>query len=158
MVNCDTTCTVMDRSSGKFWLRSIARRAQVVLADFGEPADEEQRGGATGRRGWLRAAETPALMHGQDGRLQLAGPLDVTIYSRPGMPSLRRCKGADRASTQGIWRAPSPEINIDEDAQLRARYDHDVPVIFLGARSAAKHRVDPSISPQLRDNLSRLKP
>jgi hypothetical protein len=36
------------------------------------------------------------------------------------------------------------EINIDEDPELRARYDYDIPVIFLGARKAAKHRIDVS--------------
>jgi len=44
------------------------------------------------------------------------------------------------------------EINIDEDPQLRTLYDYDVPVIFLGARKAAKHRVDlAQFRRQLRD-------
>jgi hypothetical protein len=34
------------------------------------------------------------------------------------------------------------EINIDADAVLRERYDFDVPVILLGTRKVAKHRVD----------------
>lgn len=34
------------------------------------------------------------------------------------------------------------EVNIDEDAVLRERYGWDVPVIFLGARKVAKHRLD----------------
>ena len=44
------------------------------------------------------------------------------------------------------------EINIDQDPDLRARYDYDVPVIFLGARKAAKHRLDlAQFRRQLRD-------
>ncbi len=47
------------------------------------------------------------------------------------------------------------EINIDEDPELRARYDYDVPVIFLGARKVAKHRVDiAQFRRQLRDARS----
>jgi hypothetical protein len=34
------------------------------------------------------------------------------------------------------------EVNIDADPVLRERYNVDVPVIFLGDRKIAKHRVD----------------
>jgi hypothetical protein len=34
------------------------------------------------------------------------------------------------------------EVNIDKDAILRERYGWDVPVIFIGAHKAAKHRVE----------------
>jgi len=34
------------------------------------------------------------------------------------------------------------EVDIDADPILRERYTNDVPLIFLGARKAAKHRVD----------------
>jgi len=34
------------------------------------------------------------------------------------------------------------EVNIDADPALRDLYSNDVPVIFLGARKIAKHRVD----------------
>ena len=90
----------------------------------------------------------------EDGRLQLAGPWDVTIYSRPG------CHLCEEAKTQiapllGEFGALLTEINIDEDAELRARYNYDVPVIFLGARKAAKHRVDlAQFRRQLRDARS----
>ena len=43
------------------------------------------------------------------------------------------------------------EINIDTDSALRALYADDVPVVFLGARKIAKHRVDLS---QLRRQLA----
>jgi glutaredoxin len=114
----------------------------LSLSDFGELP------GATGavarliERGWLRPEGSPnAYTRTEDGRLQIAGPRDVTIYSRPG------CHLCDEAKTQLApllreFDARLTEINIDEDPQLRARYDYDVPVIFLGARKAAKHRVD----------------
>jgi glutaredoxin len=92
--------------------------------------------------GWLRAAEAPgSYARTEDGRLQLAAPRDVTIYSRPGC---HLCDEAKQAIVPLLkeFAARLTEINIDEDPQLRARYDYDVPVIFIGARKAAKHRVD----------------
>jgi glutaredoxin len=114
----------------------------LSLADFGEPAAVSNTVEQLVERGWLRATQKPdTYARTEDGRLQLAGPRDVTIYSRPG------CHLCDEAKTQIApllqeFGASLTEINIDEDAQLRARYDYDVPVIFLGARKAAKHRID----------------
>jgi glutaredoxin len=103
-------------------------------------------------RGWLRSTETPdTYARTEDGRLQLAGPRDVTIYSRPG------CHLCEEAKTQiapllAEFSARLTEIDIDRDPDLRARYDYDVPVIFLGSRKAAKHRVDlVQLRRQLRD-------
>jgi glutaredoxin len=93
-------------------------------------------------RGWLRATETPdVFVRTEDGRLQLAMPRDVTIYSRPGCHLCEEAK-AQIAPLLKEFGARVTEINIDEDPDLRARYDYDVPVIFLGAQKAAKHRVD----------------
>jgi glutaredoxin len=94
------------------------------------------------QRGWLRPGVAPhAYARTEEGRLQLAGPLDITIYSRPG------CHLCEEAKSQmgPLLREFSvrlTEINIDEDPQLRSRYDYDVPVILLGMRKIAKHRVD----------------
>jgi glutaredoxin len=114
----------------------------LPLADLGEPSAISDVVAKLVERGWLRATEEPnTYARTEDGRLQLAGPRDVTIYSRPG------CHLCEEAKTQmepllREFGARLTEINIDEDAQLRARYDFDVPVIFLGSRKAAKHRVD----------------
>ncbi|MCU1341824.1 MAG: hypothetical protein JWN92_1247 [Candidatus Acidoferrum typicum] len=114
----------------------------LSLADFGEPAAISGTVARLVEHGWLRPEGNPdAFARTEDGRLQLAGPRDVTIYSRPG------CHLCEEAKTQLApllreFAARLTEINIDEDSQLRARYDYDVPVIFLGARKAAKHRVD----------------
>ena len=114
----------------------------LSLADLGEPSKTESLVAQMVERGWLRAMDTAnTFSRTEDGRLQLAGPRDVTIYSRPG------CNLCEEAKTQIVpllkeFGARLTEINIDEDPALRARYDYDVPVIFLGARKAAKHRVD----------------
>ncbi len=93
-------------------------------------------------RGWLRRAAKPdTYERAEDGRLQLAGPRDVTIYSRPACHLCEEAKSL-LAPLLAEFGARLTEINIDEDPELRARYDYDVPVIFLGAKKAAKHRVD----------------
>ncbi|MGB6431875.1 MAG: glutaredoxin family protein [Candidatus Acidiferrales bacterium] len=76
----------------------------------------------------------------EDGRLAAAAALDVTLYTRPGC---HLCEEAKRvmAPLLAEFGARMREVNIDEDAVLRARHDFDVPVIFLGARKVAKHRV-----------------
>jgi glutaredoxin len=107
-------------------------------------------------KGWLRAGDSPGTYaRTEDGRLQLAAPRDVTIYSRPGC---HLCEEAKReiAPLLKEFGAGLTEINIDEDPELRARYDYDVPVIFLGARKAAKYRVDAAqFRRQLRDATAR---
>ena len=139
-----------------------------ILAVFDTPGPRTRTlavlGGAPGvpdavssllERGWLRAAEAPnSYIRTEDGRLQLAAPRDVTIYWRPG------CHLCEEAKAQIVpmlkeFGARLTEINIDEDRELRSRYDYDVPVIFIGARKAAKHRVDAAqFRRQLRDAIS----
>jgi glutaredoxin len=125
------------------------------LAELGDPATVKGVVPQLVERGWLRVTEAPeTYARTEDGRLQLAAPRDVTIYSRPG------CHLCDEAKAQITpmlkeFGARLTEINIDEDQELRARYDYDVPVIFLGARKAAKHRVDlAQFLRQLRDASS----
>ena len=125
----------------------------LSLADFGELPGASDAVARLVERGWLRPEGTPnAYVRTEDGRLQVVGPRDVTIYSRPG------CHLCEEAKTQLTpllkeFGARLTEINIDEDSELRARYDYDVPVIFLGSRKAAKHRVDlAQFRRQIRDN------
>src|ERR1700738_3320852 len=61
------------------------------------------------------------------------------VVHTPRLPSVRRSQSVDRAAAQRIWR----DVNIDDDAELTRRYGTDIPVVFIGARKAAKHRVDP---------------
>jgi glutaredoxin len=93
-------------------------------------------------RGWLRpGAEPGAYERTEVGRLALAQPLDVTLYTRPGC---HLCEEAKAQIGPLLRRAGARlcEVNIDADPDLRVQYDFDVPVILLGARKVAKHRVD----------------
>lgn len=68
-------------------------------------------------------------------------PLVVTLYTRPG------CHLCDEAKQQmapllAEFGATLREVNIDSDPALRAQFTNDVPVIFLGDRKIAKHRVN----------------
>ena len=57
----------------------------LSVADLGESAETRAVVVSLMERGWLRgAANTETYMRTEDGRLQLAAPRDVTIYSRPG--------------------------------------------------------------------------
>jgi glutaredoxin len=128
---------------------------QTILAAFDGPGGKTRSladlGGHTAvndavsrlvERGWLRATETPNVYaRTEDGRLQLAAPGDVTLYTRPGCHLCEKAK-AQIAPLLKEFGARLTEINIDEDPELRARYDYDVPVFFLGAQKAAKHRID----------------
>jgi glutaredoxin len=65
----------------------------------------------------------------------------VTLYSRPG------CHLCDEAKSQiaplvAEFGVQLREVDIDGDPKLREQYNLDVPVIFLGDRKIAKHRVD----------------
>lgn len=75
--------------------------------------------------------------------LQLAacGPQDVTLYTRPGCHLCEEAKAAI-APLLGEFGAHLREVNIDQDVVLKERYGWDIPVIFIGQRKAAKHRVD----------------
>ena len=79
--------------------------------------------------------------HSEDARLAAAGPREVTLYTRPGCHLCEEAKAAMAPLLQEFG-GTLREVNIDEDPELRERHGWDVPVIFLGARKVAKHRVD----------------
>jgi glutaredoxin len=78
----------------------------------------------------------------EDGRLAVAAPRAITLYTRSGC---HLCEEAKAVITPSLseFRAQLHEIDIDSDPVLRNRYTNDVPVIFLGSQFFAKHRVDP---------------
>ena len=83
-----------------------------------------------------------------------AGPREVTLYTRPGC---HLCEEAKAAITPLLheFSAALREVNIENDAVLEERYGRDIPVIFIGARKAAKHRVDvEQFRRQLRESKS----
>jgi len=77
----------------------------------------------------------------EEGRLALAGPRDITLYTREG------CHLCDEARTQilsiiGEFGAQLHEVDIDDDPALNDRYTNDVPVILVGRKMVAQHRLD----------------
>jgi len=81
--------------------------------------------------------------HPEDARLAASGPRDVTLYTRPGC---HLCEDAKNAISPVLreYGAVLREVNIENDAVLEQRYGMDIPVVFIGARKVAKHRVDVS--------------
>ena len=70
-----------------------------------------------------------------------AAPPQVTLYTRPGCHLCEVAK-EQMAPLLAEFGAALHEINIDADSVLREMYTNEVPVVFLGARKIAKHRVD----------------
>lgn len=67
--------------------------------------------------------------------------LRVTLYTRPGC---HLCDDAKKLILPLLreFAVTFNEVNIDDNPELAARYGLDIPVIFIGAHKAAKHRVD----------------
>ena len=80
-----------------------------------------------------------------------AAPLEVTLYTRQGCHLCEEAKAQIRPLLEEFG-ASLREVDIDTDPELRERYTNDVPVIFLGARKVAKHRVELK---QFRQQLAR---
>jgi glutaredoxin len=79
--------------------------------------------------------------HPEDARIAASGPRDVTLYTRPGCHLCEQAK-ASLAPLLREFDAVLWEVNVDDDPVLKERYGWDIPVIFIGHRKAAKHRVD----------------
>lgn len=69
-----------------------------------------------------------------------AGP-EVTIYTRRGCHSCEEAKTAI-APLLREFRATVRDVDIDGDATLEQRFGCDIPVIYIGRKKAAKHRVN----------------
>jgi len=152
----DTNSAVMDVIERKILSAFDAPNAGVrAFAEFSSDAGMNDCLQQLVVRGWLRCGEAPGtFLRTEEGRLQLSAPHDVTIYSRPGC---HLCEEAKKqiAPLLKSCSARLTEINIDADPDLRARYDYDVPVIFLGMRKVAKHKVDVAqFRRQLREAVS----
>jgi len=63
------------------------------------------------------------------------------LYTRPGCHLCEEAKALIQPLL-GEFSATLREVNIDDDAELTRLYGIDIPVVFIGARKAAKHRVD----------------
>jgi glutaredoxin len=78
----------------------------------------------------------------EDARLATRGAREITLYTRPGCHLCEEAKAVIRPILREFG-AALREVDIDQDAVLQQRHGTDIPVIFIGARKAAKHRVDP---------------
>lgn len=103
--------------------------------------------------GFLRALGGDFYARTEDGRLAIAAPLEVTLYTRPDCHLCEEAK-SQLAPLLREFGATLREVNIDADPVLRERYTNDVPVLFLGSRKVAKHRVALA---QFRRQLARAK-
>ena len=79
-----------------------------------------------------RAADAPAQAH--------SGP-DVTLYTKAGCHLCDEAKAAIDPLLRE-FRATLREIDIAGDATLTERFGCDIPVIYIGRKKAAKHRVN----------------
>jgi glutaredoxin len=78
----------------------------------------------------------------EDERLAASEPRVITLYTRTGCHLCEEAKAVIDPMLSEFG-ATLREVNIDDDAELTRRYGTDIPVVFIGARKAAKHRVDP---------------
>ena len=79
--------------------------------------------------------------HPEDVHLRTTGALEITLYTRPGCHLCEEAKAAIEPLVEEFG-ARLREVNIDEDRDLTDRYGWDIPVLFVGARKVAKHRVN----------------
>jgi glutaredoxin len=69
-----------------------------------------------------------------------SGP-EVTLYSKVGCHLCDEAKAAI-APLLREFRATLREIDVEGDATLMERFGCDIPVIYIGRKKAAKHRVN----------------
>jgi glutaredoxin len=93
------------------------------------------------KAGLLRDDGADFYSRTEDGNLSVAAPRAITLYTRAGCHLCDEAK-AVIAPLVPQFGASLREVDIDQDPILRARYTNDVPVIFVGSRFLAKHRVD----------------
>jgi glutaredoxin len=93
------------------------------------------------KAGLLRDDGADFYSRTEAGRLAVAGPREITLYTRAGCHLCEEAKAAI-APLLSRFGATLREVDIDQDPILRDRYTNDVPVVFIGSRFFAKHRVD----------------
>src|SRR5271155_3619504 len=91
--------------------------------------------------GMIRGGTGDFYRRTENGRLAVANDRDITLYTREGCHLCDDAKAAIAPLLSALG-ARLREVDIDADPKLRDRYTDDVPVIFLGSRKVAQHRVD----------------
>jgi glutaredoxin len=105
------------------------------------------------QRGLLHEESADFYSRTESGRLAVAGPREVTMYTREGCHLCDEAK-AVMAPLLSEYGAKLREVDIDDDPILFERYTDDVPVIFIGGYLFAQHRIDPVL---LRERLEETK-
>ena len=106
------------------------------------------------KQGLLReSARSDFYERTEDGRLKVVSPREITLYTREGCHLCEEAKAAILPMVSEFG-ATLREMDIDDDPVLHDRYTNDVPVILLGSKMVAQHRLDPA---QLRRQLQLLK-
>ena len=69
-------------------------------------------------------------------------PPEVVLYTRAGC---HLCDEAKQQLSELLKRAAFTlrEVDIDQDPELRRRFNDEVPVIFIHGRKAFKYRINP---------------
>jgi glutaredoxin len=93
------------------------------------------------KSGFLRDDGGDFYSRTEDGRLAVASPRIITLYTRPGCHLCDEAKAA-MAPVISQFGAKLNEVDIDRDPLLRERYTNDVPVVFVGSRFFARHGID----------------
>ncbi len=114
-----------------FWGGDSAQTRAAVLDALPELANA----------GLLRDDGAGYYSRTEDGRLAVAPPDAITVYSRAGCHLCEEAKSVI-APVAVEFSTSVHEVDIDADPRLRERYTNDVPVIFVGPRFFAKYRVE----------------
>jgi glutaredoxin len=112
-----------------------------------EPAERELVFDAVAdltERGLLREDGADYYSRTESGRLVVAGPRQITMYTREGCHLCDEAK-AEMTPLLAEFSAKLREVDIDKDPILLERYNDDVPVIFVGGLLFAQHRVDTAL-------------
>ncbi|MGH9733361.1 MAG: glutaredoxin family protein [Candidatus Acidiferrales bacterium] len=91
--------------------------------------------------GLVRADGAGFYSRTEDGRLAVASPRAITLYTRAACHLCEEAKSVIAPIAAQVG-ASVHEVDIDADPVLRERYTKDVPVVFVGPRFFAKYRVD----------------
>ena len=105
------------------------------------------------QRGLLREESADFYSRTESGRLIIAGPREITMYTREGCHLCDEAKAA-MMPLLSEYGAKLREVDIDDDPVLFERYTDDVPVIFIGGHLFAQHRINPVL---LRERLEETK-
>jgi glutaredoxin len=132
-------------------------REELLAVDASEPrtaAEKDKLNAAIDRlqrEGLIENTEKGTFRRTEDGRVEVAGPRDATLYSRPGC---HLCEEAKAVIAPLVARAGGQfhEVNVDESEKMKREYGLDVPVLLLGKEEVARHRVTTEMVKQaLRD-------